>query len=132
MPRTEVVERVVEISDNVTIEIANRKSKVAGHKGTLPYSIPKGGFKYGNHPAVDRDSCWPPEVGFCSTVESQPRSGCGCGAQSILPALHFWFRAFGIDTVTWVLVVVPIGLGPECIARSTCPPINTRAPESYV
>jgi large subunit ribosomal protein L6 len=35
MPRTEVVERVVEIPDNVTVEIANRKVKVAGPKGTL-------------------------------------------------------------------------------------------------
>jgi hypothetical protein len=77
MPRTEVVERVVEISDNVTIEIANRKSKVAGPKGTLPYSIPKGGFKYGNHPAVDRDSCWPPELGFCSTVNRSLDQGVG-------------------------------------------------------
>jgi len=35
MPRTEVAERVVEIPDNVTVEIANRKVKVAGPKGTL-------------------------------------------------------------------------------------------------
>jgi ribosomal protein L6P/L9E len=35
MPRTEVVERVVEIPDNVTVEIANRKVKAAGPKGTL-------------------------------------------------------------------------------------------------
>jgi hypothetical protein len=49
MPRTEVVERVVEISDNVTIEIANRKSKVAGPKGTLPYSMPKGGVHASRH-----------------------------------------------------------------------------------